>query len=351
MRPSTLLFLAGFLLVQVPAALAQSDHGQLAPFVAQGNLARVGELLDQGLSIQDPGLRGASLLHVAVASGQPEMVAFLIERGADLDARDDSDCTPLHLAAALGKPDCARVLLDAGTDPDVRGYQSRDGSAQSTPLILAAEMGSLEVAEILVSRGADVNVVNAFDRTPLFWARKAGKSEMASYLEGLGATADPEEARAVGPTRQGEVTPPEDAEEVAPESGEAAPSGEVAPESDEPAPPEEVAPESGEAVPLPEPRPRSDGAVAPLEDRRPEAARLLEEGSAHRKAGRLDAALAALSAAVRLAPRSASIRSQLCLTLHGLGRKKAAAKQLRLVGKLDPRKAKKLRRHLEKTRR
>lgn len=322
---------------EVAGALRSGDVATLQTYLAAGG----------DPSAADSG--GSTLLHLAAEAGNTEAVRALLRAGADPQARDGTHSVPLHLAAARNRVEAARLLLEAGTPVDVPGFTTRDGVSASTPLILAAELGSLDVARLLVDRGADVNAVNNFDRTPLFWARKARRAELVEFLEGAGAVSDPEEALAQGGHRTGD--------------------GSTAPKADEPsrsasrAPPAESSPgvlsisggtpqeggrnsdddsggddagvdDSGEAI----------GRLRQAVKANPDDPRaLLRLGVAYRKAGTSKRAARALLRAVELAPRSAAARAQLTLVLWDLDRKEAARKQLRAVKALDPERARRLR--------
>lgn len=72
----------------------------------------------------------------------------------------------------------ATLLLDAGARLDLR-----DDLLRSTPLGWAARWGRLELAQLLVARGAPVAEPEAEPwATPLAWAAKSGNRELADWL-------------------------------------------------------------------------------------------------------------------------------------------------------------------------
>ena len=142
---------------------------------------------------------GRTPLHKA-AQWSATLVSLLVRHGADVHARDADGQTPLFNAvwhwASSGEE--VRSLLVAGADPQVRDYY------QQTPLHKAAARHCLEGSRLLIADGADINARDIEGKTPLYRAQrgpyivddpgyrpgthafKSGRSEMVSYLKGLG---------------------------------------------------------------------------------------------------------------------------------------------------------------------
>jgi len=57
------------------------------------------------------------------------------------------------------------------------------------PIHEASRGGHREAVELLLSRGADINARTNFGDggTPLYWAQEEGHSQLADFLESLGA--------------------------------------------------------------------------------------------------------------------------------------------------------------------
>jgi ankyrin repeat protein len=100
------------------------------------------------------------------------------------DAGDDLRQRALALAAQWGEVETAALLLDAGADPS--RFNPPGTHAHTTPLHQAAWAGHLEMARLLVNRGAKLDIRDKiYHSTPLGWARYAGKTEVAAWLEGV----------------------------------------------------------------------------------------------------------------------------------------------------------------------
>merc|ERR1712217_670940 len=79
------------------------------------------------------GSLGESPLHVAAASGKPELVRVLLEFHMDPNAEDHIRETPLHWAAFTGHEACVDLLMLGGALPEMESFYSQ------TPLQVAEE--------------------------------------------------------------------------------------------------------------------------------------------------------------------------------------------------------------------
>ncbi|XP_047580149.1 protein phosphatase 1 regulatory subunit 16A isoform X2 [Lutra lutra] len=73
-------------------------------------------LLQAGADIDDPQDHGATLLHIAAASGFGEAAVLLLEHRASLRAKDQDGWEPLHAAAYWGQVHLAELLVAHGAD-------------------------------------------------------------------------------------------------------------------------------------------------------------------------------------------------------------------------------------------
>ncbi len=141
--------------------------------VAEGEIERVKELLETGLSLEITDNSGFTPLHIAIWKGQEEVAKLLIEQGADVNARifGPLGWTPLEEAARFGLLDTITLLLEQGTDINSR---TRTGV---TPLHLAVDYKKWAVAELLVTRGANVNAKDNNGITPLHLFARGSRDE------------------------------------------------------------------------------------------------------------------------------------------------------------------------------
>ncbi|KAM8914417.1 protein phosphatase 1 regulatory inhibitor subunit 16B isoform 1-T3 [Spinachia spinachia] len=88
-------------------------------------------------------------------------VQDLVRQGDEVNLQDSQGATLLHIAAASGYVQAAEQLLEGGARMDLRdcdGWQ---------PLHAAACWGQMHVAELLVSHGASLNAKTFLDETPI----------------------------------------------------------------------------------------------------------------------------------------------------------------------------------------
>ncbi|MEK4047665.1 ankyrin repeat domain-containing protein [Paenibacillus sp. FSL H8-0048] len=142
-------------------------------------------LLDAGADIEAPGavIAGGTPLDDAVAFAQWRAAQRLVERGAQ---------PALWHAAALGLLDALEAHF-AG-HPLPRRYPWGASSASAAPdevnvaFWCACHGGQRTAAEYLLGRGAELSWPSPWDGlTPLDAARRCQATELAAWLEGLGA--------------------------------------------------------------------------------------------------------------------------------------------------------------------
>ena len=118
--------------------------------------------------------------------GHFRSMAVLVEHGVDPNVSRFGQ-TPLHFAAArqsgLSGEDRARfasLLIDHGAN-----LHLRDDLLRSTPLGWACRWGRRELAELLISRGAPIDEIDAEPwATPRVWAAKMQHGQILSLLDG-----------------------------------------------------------------------------------------------------------------------------------------------------------------------
>eukprot|EP00042_Codosiga_hollandica_P015106 m.35639 g.35639 ORF g.35639 m.35639 type:complete len:157 (-) comp44217_c0_seq1:105-575(-) len=85
---------------------------------------------------------------------------------------------PLHRAAMLGRLDILKWFLQQRIDVDEYDDRAR------TALITAAASGQTACLQALLDANANTALLNAYDRTALDIARRQGRTEIVSILEG-----------------------------------------------------------------------------------------------------------------------------------------------------------------------
>ena len=141
---------------------------------ALSSLAKIGVDLNQ----QDRA--GRTPLHVAVASGDPDLVFPLLKMKASTEVQADDGATPLRLAVSQGDLPITTMLLNDGADRNSLG-------ADAVPLIVLATEVSVPVALALVRAGADLNQPDSNGRTALEVAVSRGEHELCELLLTKGA--------------------------------------------------------------------------------------------------------------------------------------------------------------------
>lgn len=168
--------------------------GDLGEAVEEGDVARVTDLLDEGVDPERPVVLGLTPLMRAANRDDGEVATALLAGGADIDATGSGGLTALHVAARADAVDASSVLLQEGADP-----LTRSDSGMST-LDQAADAGALGVLRLLadhVDLDQPSEVVtqghgHPRDRgpTPLSIAVRSGETEAVELLLDLGADVD-----------------------------------------------------------------------------------------------------------------------------------------------------------------
>jgi ankyrin repeat protein len=153
----------------------------------QGDVDAARMLISAGADVQRAAADGATALMVAAGSlslpddGRERTAITLLDHGADPNTAAFG-YTVLHLAVATGKPDLVRHLLTHGANPNARAIKSRSGGPLrvpegATPFWLAAKEINADLMRALAAAGADATSTPADRTTALMAAAGVGQVE------------------------------------------------------------------------------------------------------------------------------------------------------------------------------
>lgn len=129
---------------------------QLARAACADNVAKVNELISQGVSPNARGANGMTLLFWALDCGKPETVEALLKAGADPNLAIGTAETPLYRAASYKDPAYLRLMLKYGGDPNM---PMADGDTVLRVAFMAGKYGSQwQNYYMLLDAGVDVNL-------------------------------------------------------------------------------------------------------------------------------------------------------------------------------------------------
>ncbi|MCU1335726.1 MAG: hypothetical protein JWO19_1307 [Bryobacterales bacterium] len=200
------------LLIHAGANVSAANRRGVTPLdlaCVNGSASMIRKLLDAGANPNSAHPDGLTPLMTAARTGNPEAVRVLLDKGAVVNAKDNiGDQTALMFAVTENHPEAVRVLLDRGADVNARttrvdtppattGNLQGIGRAQNrekpvpqgamTPLLYAARDGRTEIARMLLAAGANLNQTEANGESPLLIAILNGQIEVAQYLLDKGA--------------------------------------------------------------------------------------------------------------------------------------------------------------------
>jgi ankyrin repeat protein len=179
---------------------APDRNGQtlLQTAAAQGKLATVAMLLENGASVEANKSGDLTPLHFAAGNGHKAVVDLLLSKGAKAGASTSQGVTPLHLAVRRGYEAVAKTLLDAGASPNAALNRDANRGGEDltfsfprgyTPLHVAATSGYPGLIPLLVSKGADINALDDKGRSAMSFAVETHLEPVVQAL--LAAHADP----------------------------------------------------------------------------------------------------------------------------------------------------------------
>lgn len=127
---------------------------------------------------------GETALHKAAANGHLAAVEFLVEQGADVEALDYTCGTPLVDAVYFRHPEIARYLMSKGANVN----HAHVDASRTTPLMFASSQGCVEIVKDLLANGADVTMSDDDDVNAMgFWdPRPGGERGDVVKCDGIG---------------------------------------------------------------------------------------------------------------------------------------------------------------------
>jgi Domain of unknown function (DUF4253) len=182
-----------------------------------GDVAKIRQLLDAGVSIESTDMHRLTPVMLAAQAGQVEAFRLFVEKGANLHAVGMCDTDLLECAGEGGNVEIIRMLIEKGLPLEghwVPKYAQARREGHINPLLSAALNGKVDAVRVLLEAGADRNA--KFDgRTALQMAKDEVKfptepgdvdakrryQEIVSLLSGSSAGAaapDDSAAREVG---------------------------------------------------------------------------------------------------------------------------------------------------------
>lgn len=146
---------------------ATGGTGHIAEAIREGQIAKVIELLDQGVSPYANCSGPLKPLHWAAWHNKVEIIELLLAKGVPVEQQSDDTRTAMSLAALYCSEDAVRVLHAHGANVN---HQDEDGE---TPLHDACfTMGgglkqAISMVQLLLELGADPTIKNAGNRNAL----------------------------------------------------------------------------------------------------------------------------------------------------------------------------------------
>jgi ankyrin len=146
--------------------------------IADGDLARVKALLDQGIGVHTADERGVTPLFLAARDGHRDIAAFLLAKGASPTQARQDGVTPLVAAVQHGHANVVALFLEQGAEVNARGK-----IGEVTLLHIGAYRGHREIVTLLLKYGGDKNARMSSGERPVDLARQQGHTALIPLLE------------------------------------------------------------------------------------------------------------------------------------------------------------------------
>jgi len=129
-----------------------SQQDRILQVLAEGDLAKVEQVFESGIDINETIEGDGTPLIIAVQNANKALVKLLLEKGADVNRESIPDGNPLIVAALTNNVDLVDYLYKQGAQIDAIVEHDE------TALISASRAGHFEVVKFLVEHGANVNL-------------------------------------------------------------------------------------------------------------------------------------------------------------------------------------------------
>ncbi len=183
-------------LIEAGADTSGEQIGELARAIANGDVDQAASLIESEHDLQVLSTYRVDLLGHQIRHGNPPMLALLLEHGMTPNS------TNLLNAVRGRNLDAVDLLLRHGMRPE----RPEDNQ---TPLMTAAAMGDIRIVQRLVESGADVNryADDDIEWTASFYARHAGKNDVADWIAARMDTATRGQQKALADAREPKYLP------------------------------------------------------------------------------------------------------------------------------------------------
>ena len=120
-------------------------------------------------------------IHDAAIANEGANIVELVARGSKVDVKDGSSSTPLHLAAEFDCLDAVIAMYEkCKTKPDINAIKDKD--ANRTALHIAIINEHEEVALALIRYGAKIDIIDAENHLPAYYAAQHGLDSVMAAL-------------------------------------------------------------------------------------------------------------------------------------------------------------------------
>lgn len=142
-----------------------SKEVQLTTAASDGDLAKVTQLLDEGVNVNAKTGRDkqTALMLASVKKHIPVIELLLGREGIDINAQDKNGTTALAIVASKGFSDIVKLLVERGANPNIQD------NYKSSVLVTAVVRIDKDTVELLLNHGANPNLRTAGNATPLMF--------------------------------------------------------------------------------------------------------------------------------------------------------------------------------------